>query len=79
MECSRSQDSKEPLKSPQSGQANGERRGQRLSQSLRLGELAFEHLHAAWNAVSESSTFVLSASLNLFALYPVHDILFLYG
>ncbi|XP_019486585.1 PREDICTED: serine/threonine-protein kinase ULK4 [Hipposideros armiger] len=36
MECSGSQDSKQLLESPQSGQAKGERSGQRLSHSFRL-------------------------------------------
>lgn len=53
MEHSGTQDSKEFLKPP-SGQAKGEKSGQRLSHSFRLGELSLEHVHAAYDAVSES-------------------------
>lgn len=55
MECSGSQDAKELVRSPPSGQARGERSGQRPSRSWRLGGLSFEHVCAASNAVSESS------------------------
>lgn len=65
MECSGSQDAKELVRSPPSGQARGERSGQRPSRPLRLGGLSFEPVCAAENAVRRvPSTFVLSLSLS---------------
>uniref|UniRef100_A0A8C4PK32 non-specific serine/threonine protein kinase n=1 Tax=Equus asinus asinus TaxID=83772 RepID=A0A8C4PK32_EQUAS len=57
VECSGIQDSKELLRSPQSGQAKGEKSGQRLSHSFRLGELSLENIHAASDAISRLPSF----------------------
>lgn len=74
MECSGSQDAKELVRSPPSGQARGERSGQRPSRPLRLGGLSFEHVCAAENAVSESSLHIRVVSLfkSLSAGCPAH-------
>ncbi|XP_054451851.1 serine/threonine-protein kinase ULK4 [Pteronotus mesoamericanus] len=61
MECSGSQDSKELLKSPQSGQAKGERSGQRLCHSLRLENPAELRPKNTLGGQQNESMFLLSS------------------
>jgi hypothetical protein len=72
-DCSGLQDSRELLQSPQSGQTKGQKGGQRLSQSFRLGELSFQHLHAVLDAASESHSFLhqLSFKISMYIM-PAH-------
>lgn len=80
VECSGIQDSKELLRSPQSGQAKGEKSGQRLSHSFRLGELSLENIHAASDAISRLPSLFLSFSLHFCLPYVLLMIyLFLFG
>ncbi|XP_011385512.2 serine/threonine-protein kinase ULK4-like [Pteropus vampyrus] len=61
MECPGSQDSKELLASPQSGQAKGERSAQRLSRSLRLENPAELRPKNTLGGQQNESMFLLSS------------------